>query len=433
MKRKSKGTPSGFRDLSSTEALLKEYVVRSIAGVYKKYGFLPIETPIVEFAETLTGEVTDFNLFTVAPSKTREQGEANALAMRFDQTVPLARYVADNQQLVKPFKRYVYGPVFRGERPQAGRYRQFDQFDADTVGTTNIAADIEILLMMRDVFVEIGISRFVLKVNTRKLLNALPFMFGFSIDLLRSTLIALDKKDKITEDELRDLLRQQVLPEEAIEKLISFSGIKGAPLEVVRRLEELCKNTPEAQEGFTDLKQIAESLKAAGADENVVFDMSIIRGLGYYTGAIFETALLDSPEFGSVYSGGRYDNLVENFGVPQQPAVGASVGVDRLVAALIKNGFTVPQQQKKVIVLLLDSIATAYAFEIAAKLRAEGKICEVYTGSKKKISDQLSYALKQGYPWACIVGGTELESKTVTVKNLTEQTQEVQKFNFLTL
>ncbi len=430
MKKKSKGTPSGFRDLSSTEAQLKEYVVQSIAKVYKKYGFLPIETPIVEFSETLAGEVTDFNLFIVNPSKAREQGEAEALALRFDQTVPLARYIADNQHITKPFKRYVYGPVFRGERPQSGRYRQFDQFDADTVGTNNIAADIEIILMMREVLQEIGIQRFVVKVNTRKLLNSLPFIFNFPEEKLRSVLVSLDKRDKLSETELRSLLEEQKLSETSIDGLIQFGKLTGAPTVIMQTLRSLCGTIPQAKEGLDDLERITATLEAVG-DENILLDMSIIRGLGYYTGTIFETSLLDVPEFGSVYSGGRYDNLVENFGVQQQPAVGASVGVDRLVAALTKISFSIPTQKKKIIVLVQDVSVTAYAFEVATKIRKTGSVCEVYTGSKRKISDQFSYADQKNYSFACVVGPDEQNNRTVAIKNLETKEQKVEKIDFL--
>lgn len=181
MKRKSLGLPSGFRDLLPEDALAKNWLVKTINEVYQKWGFFPIETPIVEFTETLTGEVTDFNLYSVIPSKERQTGTSQGLSLRFDQTVPLARFVVDNtSKITFPFKRFVYGPVFRGETAQIerGRYRQFDQFDIDIVGSSNIASDIEILLCMRDTMRTIvGDGKFIIRTNTRKLLNCLPSLF----------------------------------------------------------------------------------------------------------------------------------------------------------------------------------------------------------------------------------------------------------------
>jgi len=427
--RSIKGTPSGFRDLLPSETLLKEYVVRKISDVYKNYGFLPIETPIVEYLETLIDEVTDFNLFIVEPTKTRKTGAANSLALRFDQTVPLARFIAENQQIKKPFKRYVYGPVFRGERPQSGRYRQFDQFDADTVGTSDISADIEIILMMRDVFYAIGLDNFVIKVNTRKLLNALPKIFDFPENKLKKVLIALDKRDKISTIQLKELLINEELSENSISMLVEFGGIHGDPAEIMEQLYDICKNVPEAQEGMNDLQTITDVLSSVSKTGNIIFDMSVIRGLSYYTGTIFETQLLDALEFGSVYSGGRYDNLVENFGVLQQPAVGASVGVDRLVSALVKIGFQPESKSASVLILVNDPSNLVYAFLVAEKIRATNRICEVYTGNKKRFGEQFTYADERGYLYACIIGQIEKETRTIKIKNLKTKKEDVYKYD----
>ncbi len=435
-KRKSMGIPSGLRDLSPKDSAFKDWLVYTIASVYKKYGFLPIETPLVEFTETLSGEVTDFNLYSVSPSKERKTGTAQSLSLRFDQTVPLARYVVDHMsELALPFKRSVFGPVFRGETAQIerGRYRQFDQFDVDIVGSANIASDIEVLLCMCDTMNAIvGNGKFIIRTNTRKLLDCLPKLFGFADDKLRAVLIELDKRDKVSTNLLLASLVQIGLSEASALALIDFGATTGNPIEVLAKIKSSCGEIQEAKEAINDLQAVANTLEACGVTE-VEFDMSIIRGLAYYTGMVFETNLVDAPQFGSVYSGGRYDGLVESFGVRALPAVGASVGVDRLVSALQSMDFIIPNQTKKVIVLIQDSIANAYAFKVANIVRSLGLVCEVYTGGKSKLGDQFAYADKLGYDYTIVVGTTEQENNSVNLKNQKNREQKTIQLNSLTL
>ncbi len=436
MKRKSLGIPSGFRDLLPEEAMVKNWLVKTINEVYQKWGFLPIETPLVEFTETLTGEVTDFNLFSVTPSKERQAGNPQGLSLRFDQTVPLARFVVDNtSKITFPFKRFVYGPVFRGETAQIekGRYRQFDQFDIDIVGSANIASDIEILLCMCDTMrTVVGEGKFIIRTNTRKLLNCLPKLFGFPESNLRAVLIELDKRDKVSRDLLVQSLNKVGVSENNAENLAEFGSISGTPSEVLSKIKNLCKDIPEAIEPINDLQTTADTLSACNASE-IMFDMSIIRGLGYYTGMVFETNLIDAPQFGSIYSGGRYDGLVESFGVQALPAVGASVGIDRLVTALLFIGVKTNEQTKKVIVLILDPSVTSYAFQVAEKVRLLGVVCEVYTGGKKKLGDQFAYADKLNYDYTIIIGSTEMENGTINLKNQKTREQTTLNLNSLTI
>ena len=241
-KRTSLKTPSGFRDLSVSEAKLKNWLIKTVVEIYEKRGFLPIETPIVEFSETLTDEVSDFNLFNVNPSKERTEGEAQLLSLRFDQTVPLARYVIDHMsELSFPFKRYVCGPVFRGETPKAGRYRQFDQLDLDIVGASSLASDAEILLVLAEVMRAIvGKEKFKISVNSRTLLNTLPLVYSFDESLLQPVLIELDRRDKISRTELQKNLLDLGLSENAAEGLIEFGLIVGSPKDVVESIKKIC-------------------------------------------------------------------------------------------------------------------------------------------------------------------------------------------------
>jgi len=433
MKRKLLGTPSGFRDLLPEDANTKNWLVKTISEVYKKWGFLPIETPIVEFTETLAGEVTDFNLFSVVPSKERQTGSAKSLSLRFDHTVPLARFVIENtDKIAIPFKRYTYGSLFRGETAQVerGRFRQFDQLDIDTVGSSNIASDIEILLCMRDAMKAVlKNDNFIIHVNTRKLLNCLPKIYNFPEENLRAVLIELDKRDKVTLESLVSSLESIGMSKENANSLATFGSISGKPADVLEKIKDIFNNVREADEAVSDLENIAKTFESCNSE--IIFDMGVIRGLGYYTGMVFEISLTDAPSFGSVCGGGRYDGLVESFGVRSLPAVGASIGTDRLIAALASLDFKTPEDRQKMIILVQDPTAIAYSFKVADKVRSSGAICEVYTGGKKKLSDQFDYADKLKYDHTIILGSNEVKDNTVTLRNQKTKSQEVLNFSDL--
>ena len=429
MKKSSlKGTPSGFRDIGPEESALKRWVVRTIEGIYMRYGFVPIETPIVEFAEILADEVTDFNLFMVSPSKERQKGTAVALAMRFDQTVPLARFVSENSAITKPFKRYVFGPVFRGESPQAGRYRQFDQFDADIVGSNRTIADAEIISLMYETLTALGVTNFKINVNNRKILNGLAAYVGFPTELSTDVLRVIDKLGKIgwegVESEISSLLEGAFTAEQS-KKLQDFVDLRGSNEEVVNSVLKMMKNSPQAVEGAWELGDITTLVDALGVPRSAwQIDLAVARGLGYYTGTVFETTLLDLPSIGSVFSGGRYDDLVSRFCKDSIPAVGASVGVDRLFAAL-ETLKLVPKRKTntKVVVLNFEADAEAYCSQIVGILRRAGISTELYLGKEKSIKGQLTYALKQEVPVIIIAGGRECDAKTAQVKDVEKRTQ----------
>ncbi len=278
-----KTTPTGFPDLLPEKAIKKEKIVSTITDVYRRFGFVPLETPVVEFQDVLIDEQTDFNLFQVSSSRERASGEADPMAMRFDLTVPLSRVVAQYPELVRPFKRYQFGTVFRGERPQKGRYRQFSQLDADIVGSASIFADIEVISMMREVMYALMVPAFTIRVNTRNVLNALPYYANFPTEKLRDVLIVLDKRDKISKSELQELLiKETSVSEASAELLIEFGGISGKPMDVMNSLEKLFGDLPQAVLGLQELRTLAEALEdSEHGDSNIIFDMSIIRGLAY--------------------------------------------------------------------------------------------------------------------------------------------------------
>lgn len=422
-------TPTGFRDILPKEARQKEDMVQKIMSVYRQYGFSPLETPIVEFTETLIGDATDFNLFSVNSSRERKTGEAKDMSMRFDLTVPLARAMSAHRDLPKPFKRYQLGEVFRGERPQKGRYRQFTQLDADIVGADSVYTDADVILMMSAVMQKLGIEKFTIRVNTRKILNALPEYIGFETEKLRDVLIVLDKRDKISREELVELLVQVGVSNEQADKLVEFGSVSGTRDTVLAWLKENVSTTSSAKEAIDDLEKINAVLSQEEGKSNIIFDLSIIRGLGYYTGTIFETVLDEYPQYGSVYSGGRYDGLIEKLGGPSLPAIGASVGVDRLLAALseMKDG---ANKKDGYMVFALDDAYLGFALQIAENLRIRGEVVDLFTGQTKK-GKQFQYAEDKNYRYAIIVGEEEYNEKKVTIRNLETREQEIILFGDL--
>lgn len=423
-------TPSGFRDLLPSEAAGRQHIVDCITRVYKKFGFLPLETPMAEFENVLISEsATDFNLFRLESTNQRlGTGEKEEVALRFDLTVPLARAVSQyGNALPRPFKRYQAGYVFRGERPQKGRYRQFMQFDADIVGTKNLVSDSEMVVMITEIMKELQVSDFVVRVNTRTLLNTLPEFISFPQNLLREVLIVLDKAEKISAEELALELRRLRISEDGIKKIQEFSNIAEKPEGALSKLETFFAGFEGAQAGISELKTIAENLEAFGVKDNVIFDMKIIRGFAYYTGPVFETNLLAGKEFGSVISGGRYDNLVERFTNQSLPAVGVSVGVDRLETALQSLSLLEKKFQEDRIVVFGNS-SNSYTLSVARELRNVNQSVDVYSGTKTDFKDIFNYAESVGARYVAILGTEEEKNKTVSIKNIETREQKTIPF-----
>jgi histidyl-tRNA synthetase len=420
-------TPSGFRDLLPKDAEGREFLVEAIARVYKRFGFLPLETPIAEFQDVLVSESNlDFNLFNLKSSNERlGDGEKEEVSLRFDLTVPLARVVSQyGNELPRPFKRYQVGQVFRGERPQKGRYRQFTQFDADIVGAKNILADTEMVVMITEIMKELEISAFVVRVNTRTLLNTLPSFISFPENLLREVLIVLDKAEKISIQDFEEELRRLRIGEDSIKKIREFSEIAGKPKDAISKLKEFFGDFVLAQDGIGELQVLADNLETLGLSEFVSFDMKIIRGFAYYTGIVFETNLLGAPAFGSVISGGRYDNLVERFTGQSLPAVGVSVGVDRFETALRELGYL--DTKKKTVKVVVASLGATreYILSVAKTLRNKNIISDVYVGSKEDLKSIFSYAEDTQAGYVAILGSKEEEGNEVSIKNLMNKEQQ---------
>lgn len=423
----------GFNDYLPADMVVRDSIFSRIKTVFERFGYVPLETPGIEREEILTGGDPNFSKTIFRIAGERDQ----PLALRFDLTVPLARVVAAYPELPKPFKRYQIGKVWRGEKPQAGRYREFTQFDADVVGSSSMMADAEIVAIMHTVMQELGFARYSVRVNNRKILNGLSAYAGFPDGKLVGVLRAIDKIDRDGWDRVcLELTRQPentfddaalALSQDEANRIKAFIDLRGSGHEeILAEVRSVMGASPIALQGASELEEMVGYVRSlAVPDDKWTIDLSVARGLGYYTGPVFETILLDLPEIGSVFSGGRFDGLVQNFSPNPVPATGASVGVDRLFAAMSQLEL-LPKGSRTtdVLVLILDQRQLKRYCELSTQLRAAGIKTEVYLGSERNIKGQLAYALKREIPLAVIAGGDEFSRNTVQLKNLTTRSQE---------
>ncbi len=400
----------------------RERVLQTARTVYRSYGYAPIDTPTLEYADVLLGKGGGENDRIVYRFK--DHGERD-VAMRFDLTVPFARFAAVQvPQLGTPFKRYAMGPVWRGERPGQGRYREFWQCDFDTIGTLSNAADAEVALVINDLFTALAFDNFQIRVNNRLLLNGLLESIGV-IDRAVPLLRCLDKlakigRAKVLEEMTRDA---EVTPEQA-ERVLALAEATGTNEEILNTAEASFGGNPneKAREGLLRLRELLNVANSAGIPtERIRIDLSIARGLDYYTGTIYETFLGDLPGIGSVCSGGRYDNLASLYTKQVLPGVGASLGVDRLLAAMeeIKHPWMTGQSTPApVLVLQFENSWLGQYQQVARTLRAAGIGAEVYP-DVKRLKAQFEYADKRGFKVALIAGSDEFAKGVWKIKDLT--------------
>lgn len=439
--------PGGFRDYLPQEMIARQRMIEIIESMFKRYGFDPLKTPGMELVSTLTGDDPDFAMILYQTQMTRTRISLDQTAMRFDLTVPLARVIAANPELPRPFKRYQMGDVWRGEKTQAGRFREFMQFDADIVGSANMLADAEIVALMVETMTALVGHGFTVRFNNRKILNGLPSFAKFDESLLTSVLKIIDKLPKIGKDAvLRELAcprRDQVEPEEegadqkeqqygaglsneSVKQIGLFLDLSGNTDTLLAQIASLFSFVPIALKGVEEMREIVNALRAMGiSEDNWSFDLSIARGLAYYTGPVFETFLTNLPSIGSVFSGGRYDGLVNRFMDGNIPAVGASVGVDRLFAALEKLQCLSTQKTiTQVLVTMMDGRYRQNYLAIAGELRKNGISTTVWLGEDCSFKAQLAYAKRQEIPVVLILGDREVENGTVAVKDMRNRTQQ---------
>lgn len=409
-------TLKGFRDYPPELMIPRERLMEIARQVYRSYGFVPIDTPALEYAEILLGKggaETDKQLY-------RFNHGRHDVALRFDLTVPFARFAAEHiGQLGTPFKRYHLGPVWRGENTQRGRYREFWQCDFDTIGTTGNAADIEVVLVIHDLLKALGVERFRIHVNNRGVLNGLLE----ELDLAGKTapvLVALDKlAKKGPEAVVQEMQETAGVSSDAARRVLELAQLQGTNAALLAELENRFGKNAKAAEGIARLRELVNVVAAAGVPEGCLqLDVSIARGLDYYTGTVYETFLTDLPGIGSICSGGRYDNLASLYTKQVLPGVGASLGLDRLLAALEelklieKKGTAAP-----VLVVQFEAARLGDYQKLARTLRAAGIGVEVYPEAKR-VGQQLKYADQRGFRLALIAGPDEFAKGVWQIKDL---------------
>lgn len=418
-------TLSGFMELLPAPQQQMERIMEILRNTYSLYGFTPLDTPIIESAEVLLakgGGETEKQIYRF------QKGDSD-LALRFDLTVPLAKYVALHYgELQFPFRRYQIGKVYRGERAQRGRFREFYQADIDIIGDgkLDIINEAEIPSIIYRTFSQLGLTRFQIRVNNRKILNGFYSMVGLA-DKSQDVMRTVDKLDKIGAEKVKTLLMEDIgVAEDVANQVLDFIAIGGSNQEVLAALEGYQGKDELFDTGLEELSTVVRYLSAFGVpEENFAVDLTIARGLDYYTGTVYETTMLDHPEIGSVCSGGRYDNLAEYYTDKQLPGVGISIGLTRLFYVLGEQGMLnpdLPTAAADVLVIPMGEEQQGYAIATATALRKAGIRTQLYA-EKKKFKARITYASKMGIPYAMFLGETEEQDKVVALKDLNKGEQ----------
>mgnify|MGYP000881076393 FL=1 len=409
-------TLPGFMELKPNEQILFNQIKEKIEESYKRFGFLPLDTPILELSEVLlakAGGETEKQIYRFT--------RGDDLAMRFDLTVPLAKYVSKNYgELQFPFRRYQIGKVYRGERPQKGRFREFYQADIDIIGDgeLSIMNDAEIPSIIYTTFENLGFDDFTIRINNRKILNGL-FEYLNIVELSTEIMRIIDKLEKIGKENVKLELLKLNIEEEIVDKILEFISISGNNEEKIEALEKLNIKNEVFEKGLFELKEVVKYIRLFGVpEENFSIDLTIARGLDYYTGTVYETFLDNYREIGSVCSGGRYDNLAENYTDKSLPGVGIAIGVTRLFDQL--NDLKLIKTEKESIsdvLVISTSDDVSECLPIANTFRKEGINTEVYMNDKK-MKAKFKYADKLKIPYVAIIGEDELKENKVSLKNL---------------
>ena len=415
----------GFAELLPKEQILFNSIYDKIRSVYEKYGFLPIDTPTIELSEVLlakAGGETEKQIYRFT------KGE-NDLSLRFDLTVPLARYASMHEpNLVFPFKRYQMSKVFRGERPQKGRFREFYQCDIDIIGADELPLvyDAEIPAVICDVFKTLNIGAFTIRLNNRKILGGFFSSIGLS-DKITDVLRIIDKLEKIGADGVRKELCEIGADEETIAKILSFVEISGTTDEILEKLTALGIEDETFVKGVSELSEVVRYMRGFKIpEENFAIDLTIARGLDYYTGTVYETMLNDYKKLGSVCSGGRYENLTGFYTDKKMPGIGISIGLTRLFSQLLDAGVISAENASlaKVLVIPMDKDALPFALNTAATFRSAGIATDVYL-YEKGMKQKMKYADRLCIPYAAIIGETEVQNGVVSLKNMRQKGEQL--------
>ena len=435
--------PQGTRDFSAEVVRKRNYIFSVIRNVFELYSFQPLETPAMENLETLMGkygEEGDKLIFKILNNginneKNIEKSKAGfekllegksssditERALKYDLTIPFARFVAMNHtKLTFPFRRYQIQPVWRADRPQKGRYREFTQCDADVVGSLSLLNEVELANIYHEVFIKLGLKNYELKINSRKILVALAELCGGADKMIDIT-IAIDKLDKIGLEKVKEELQERGLKDEQITIIESYLNITGTNEEKLTQIKSLIGSSEIGKQGIEEVDFVFQQTK----NTNLSIDFTLARGLNYYTGIIFEAKAPQEVKMGSIGGGGRYDDLTGLFGVPNIPGVGISFGVDRIYDVLEEMNLF-PQDVQvstKALLFNMGEVESRFAFGIMQQLRSSGIACELYHEATK-INKQFTYAEKKNIPFVIIIGSKEIEEKNCAVKNLATGNQE---------
>lgn len=410
--------PRGMRDILPEKMILRDYVMNTIRAVFEQFGFEPLHTPAVELAETLMGKYgpdAERLIYDVRQRQGREE-----LALRYDLSVPLSRVVAMNPDLLLPFKRYQIAPVWRAERPQKGRYREFYQCDADIVGSASMLADAEIIAVIYTVLERLGFRRYTTRINNRKVLTGIGIYAGVQGEALGQLYRSIDKLDRIGMDGVRRELSEAGIGEDVIARMMDLLQVRGAGATAIAEMSQRLGEIESAAEGLAELRDLVSYLGAMGVPESAYqIDFSMVRGLDYYTGPIYET-VVEEPKIGSITGGGRYDHLIEVFSEKGYPATGTTIGIERIIDVMDELQMF-PQSLRRtlveVLVLQFDPALLAETLQLARHLREEGLRVELYF-EPDSVKKQLRYASRKGIPFAAILGPDEVAQGQVAVKNL---------------
>lgn len=415
--------PRGMRDILPEQMIRRQYVIDVIRDVFEEFGFEPLQTPALELSEVLTGKYgPDAEKLIYQAGHV---GGKEDISLRYDLSVPLCRVIAMHPQLPKPFKRYQIDPVWRAERPQKGRYRQFFQCDADTVGTDSMLADAENVNLIYQVLTRLGFEQFEVNINDRKLITGIGQFAGVPTEQLGGLYRSIDKLDKIGVSGVRDELAENQIPESVIEKLLALLQIEGDTATVLNALNEQLGDSEVAREGIAELEELNSYLTTLGVpDKFYRVNVSMVRGLEYYTGPIYET-VVEEPKIGSITGGGRYDELIGSFSKQGYPATGTSFGIERIIDVMEEFDMfpaAVGKTVTQVLVTVFDADLAQESLKLATLLREDGIRTEVYS-RPTRLSTQIKYADTKGIPYAVILGSDELEAGKVAIRNLARREQ----------
>ena len=417
--------PRGMRDILPEQMIRRQYVIDVIRDVFEEFGFEPLQTPALELSEVLTGKYgPDAEKLIYQAGHV---GGKEDISLRYDLSVPLCRVIAMYPQLPKPFKRYQIDPVWRAERPQKGRYRQFFQCDADTVGTESMLADAENVNLIYQVLTRLGFKQFEVNINNRKLITGIGQFAGVPDEQLGGLYRSIDKLDKIGLAGVRKELVENQIPEHVIEKLLALLQIEGDAATVLSALSEKLGDSEVAREGIVELEELNNYLVTLGVpDEFYRVNVSMVRGLEYYTGPIYET-VVEEPKIGSITGGGRYDELIGSFSKQGYPATGTSFGIERIIDVMEEFDMfptAVGKTVTQVLVTVFDAELAQESLKLATLLRHKGIRTEVYC-RPTRLSTQIKYADTKGIPYAVILGSDELETGSVAIRNLASREQQI--------